>query len=234
LNRLARRWTGKRSLVERLRQAAQILPADSPAALYHYMMSYWKHPAVILPGAREMRIPATDLERMPSLNGIPEHVMMYLDTVAYLADDILVKLDRASMGVSLEARVPLLDPRLIEFAWRMPLRYKIRNQTGKWLLRQVLYRYVPRELVERPKRGFHLPIADWLRGSLRDWAEEYLDERRLRREGILDPHEIRRKWSEHLSGATRWDYHLWTVLMFEAWLAAYSSVAPPAAHRASA
>jgi asparagine synthase (glutamine-hydrolysing) len=231
LNRMARPWTGKRSLVERLRQAAQMLPADSPEALYHYMMSFWKHPAVILPGAREMLIPATDPARRPNLAGVPEHIMMYLDAVAYLSDDILVKLDRASMGVSLEARVPLLDPRVIEFAWRTPLRFKMRNRTGKWLLRQVLHRYVPRELVERPKRGFHLPIGEWLRGPLRDWAEGFLDERRLRREGILEPREIRTKWAEHLSGTTRWDYHLWTVLMFEAWLAASDTIAPPVARR---
>lgn len=231
LNRVARPWTGKRSLVERLRQAAQILPADSPEALYHYMMSFWKHPAVILPGAREMLIPATDPAHRPNLGGVPEHIMMYLDTVSYLTDDILVKLDRASMGVSLEARVPLLDPRVIEFAWRMPLGLKMRNHTGKWLLRQVLYRYVPRELMDRPKRGFHMPIAEWLRGPLRDWAEGYLDEHRLQREGVLDPREIRKKWAEHLSGTTRWDYQLWTVLMFEAWLDTSDTIVPPVARR---
>jgi asparagine synthase (glutamine-hydrolysing) len=142
---------------------------------------------------------------------------MYLDTVAYLPDDILVKLDRASMGVSLEARVPLLDHRVIEFAWRLPLSLKLRGG-GKWIMRRVLDRYVPRRLVDRPKRGFHMPIADWLRGSLRPWAEELLDEKRLREGGVIEPEPVRRKWQEHLTGVSRWDYHLWTVLMLQAWM----------------
>jgi asparagine synthase (glutamine-hydrolysing) len=145
---------------------------------------------------------------------------MYLDCVGYLPDDILVKLDRASMGVSLETRVPLLDHRVIEFAWRLPLSLKLRRGTGKWALRQVLDKYVPRRLVERPKRGFHMPIADWLRGPLRDWAEALLDERRLRDSGMFQPQPIRQKWSQHLTGETRWDYELWTVLMFQSWLTA--------------
>ena len=218
VNRFARRWTGKRNLTERLRQAAEILPAQSPEALYHYMMSFWKDPTALVPGAREMLLPATDPRRWPELCGVPEHTMMYLDLVAYLPDDILVKLDRASMGVSLEARVPLLDHRVIEFAWRTPLSFKLRGGVGKWLLRQVLYRYVPRQLVERPKRGFGMPIADWLIGPLRDWAEALLDERRLRDEGMLEPKVIRKKWAQHLSKQTRWDYDLWTVLMYQAWV----------------
>jgi asparagine synthase (glutamine-hydrolysing) len=171
-----------------------------------------------------MLLPATDPKRWPNLRGIPEHIMMYLDLVAYLPDDILVKLDRASMGVSLEARVPLLDHRVIEFAWRTPLSFKLRGGVGKWLLRQVLYRYVPRQLVERPKRGFGMPIAEWLIGPLRDWAEALLDERRLRDEGMLEPKLIRKKWAEHLSKETRWDYDLWTVLMFQAWMESRTQV----------
>jgi asparagine synthase (glutamine-hydrolysing) len=218
INRFARRLTGKRSLRERLRQTANLLHSQSPMALYSSMMSFWSQPAELLPEVHEPSDPATDPARWPDLGGVPEHVMMYLDTVGYLADDILVKLDRASMGVSLETRVPLLDHRIIEFAWRLPLSLKIRGREGKWLLRQVLYKYVPRALVERPKRGFGLPLAAWLRGPLRDWAEAMLDERRLRAEGVLHPEPIRRKWKEHLSGITRWDYQLWTALMFEAWL----------------
>ncbi len=228
LSRLTRRLTGKRNLVERLRQVAEILPMESPAALYHYMMSFWKDPTVLVPDAREMPLPATDPARWPDFGGSPEHVMMFLDTVAYLADDILVKLDRASMGTSLEARIPLLDHRVIELAWRMPLSVKLHGGKGtKWPLREVLYRYVPRALVDRPKQGFHMPVAEWLRGPLREWAESLLDERRLRDGGMLDPRPIRKKWAEHLAGTTRWDYHLWTVLMFEAWVENTSQAAQP-------
>ena len=144
--------------------------------------------------------------------------MMFLDTITYLPDDILVKLDRASMAASLEARTPLLDHTLLEFAWTLPRHFRIRGKQGKWILRQVLYKYVPQSLLERPKTGFAVPLGAWLRGPLRDWAEALFDESRLRTEGNLNSSLIRSKWNEHLAGRRNWQSELWDVLMFQAWL----------------
>ena len=202
---------------EKLHKLAGILAAADADDIYRRLVSHWQHPSSVLIRGTE---PATVLTDGGNRAMLPDFTqrMMFLDLVSYLPDDILVKVDRAAMAVSLETRVPMLAHELVEFAWRLPLSMKIRGGEGKWLLRQVLYRHVPRALVERPKMGFGVPIDAWLRGPLRDWAEALLDEGRLRREGYFNARPIRAKWLEHLSGRRNWQYLLWDVLMFQAWL----------------
>jgi asparagine synthase (glutamine-hydrolysing) len=201
---------------------ADVLSAPSPEAIYSRLSSHWDAPTSVVRDAAE---PMTALANPAYAAKLPSFVekMLYLDLVTYLPDDILTKVDRASMAVGLEARVPLLDHRVVEFAWRLPLSMKYRDGKSKWLLRQILYRHVPQSLIERPKSGFGIPLYSWLRGPLREWAEELLDERRLAREGYFNPAPIRRRWHEHLAGKRRWEYHLWDVLMFQAWLEASRS-----------
>ncbi|MDO8723775.1 MAG: asparagine synthase C-terminal domain-containing protein, partial [Syntrophales bacterium] len=202
---------------DKAHKLADILASSSREVIYHNLLSHWKSPSDIVVGGHELPTILTNGNSLVNVTEF-EHQMMYLDARSYLPDDILLKVDRAAMGVSLETRVPFLDHRVVEFAWRLPLGLKIRNGQGKWILRQVLYKYVPKELVERPKAGFSVPLDSWLRGPLREWAEALLDEGRLKREGYFNPAPIRQKWAEHLSGQRNWQYHLWDVLMFQAWL----------------
>jgi asparagine synthase (glutamine-hydrolysing) len=205
----------------KMQKLAAVLPARSPEELYRILACKWPHPGRLVRGLG-------DLED-PSDRAIPAEIedlgsrMMYLDLVTYLPDDILVKLDRATMGVSLESRVPMLDHRVVEFAWQIPVELKIKNRTGKWILREVLRRYVPDELVDRPKAGFGLPVGAWLRGPLRSWAEGLLAPDRIEAEGYLDARLVSDCWSQHLSGRRDREDQLWAVLMFQAWLEAYPS-----------
>ncbi len=202
---------------DKAHKLASILGAESQVAIYRGLVSTWPAPADVVLGSEEPATLLDDPSRWADVSEF-EHRMMYLDAMSYLPDDTLVKVDRAAMGVSLETRVPFLDHRVVEFAWQLPLSMKIRDGQGKWILRQVLYKYVPRNLIERPKTGFGVPIDSWLRGPLREWAEDLLDESRLRREGFFNSAPIRQKWTEHLSGQRNWQYHLWGILMFQEWL----------------
>jgi asparagine synthase (glutamine-hydrolysing) len=203
---------------DKVQKMIKALTASSPEAIYLDLVSNWKNPDNIVIGGFESHTLLNDRGNWLSTPTFTEK-MMALDQVSYLPDDVLAKVDRASMGNSLEVRAPFLDDhKTVEFAWKLPLNMKIRDGQGKWILRQVLYRHVPREMVDRPKMGFGVPIDSWLRGPLRPWSENLLNENRLKREGYFDPSGIRRKWQEHLSGANNWQYDLWNILMFQAWL----------------
>jgi asparagine synthase (glutamine-hydrolysing) len=199
---------------ERIHKLAAAMTTSDPDALYREVVAQWPG---LVSGARELPVAITDRAAWPRIDDYIER-MMYFDQVSYLPDDILVKVDRASMAVSLEAREPLLDHRLMEFAWRLPLPMKLRDGGGKWILKKLLARYIPQTLIDRPKMGFGLPIDHWLRGPLRDWAEALLRETRLRSEGFFDVAAVREKWTEHVAGRGEWQQYLWTVLMFQAWL----------------
>jgi asparagine synthase (glutamine-hydrolysing) len=209
----------------KIHQRAPLFASGSVMELYGGIVSQWPEPNALVIGATEP--PSLATSSAPPLRNLnPFEQMMAADILTYLPDDILVKLDRASMAVSLETRVPLLDHRVVEFAWRVPFQYKVRDGQTKWLLRQVLHRYVPRALIERPKMGFGVPIAEWLKGPLRDWAEALLSDSRMKDEGYLRPDPVRRMWQSHLAGSVGGDARLWTVLMFQSWLEEHK---PPSA-----
>ncbi len=201
---------------DKVHKLAEILAVRSPEAMYNSLVSTWKNPEELVIGATEPVTVMTEPQQWADIRDFTLR-MMYLDTLSYLPDDILVKVDRACMGISLESRAPFLDHRVVEFAWRLPLKMKIRNGEGKWILRQVLYKYVPRELIDRPKMGFGVPIDSWLRGPLKEWAGDLINDNRLRQEGFFEPEMIKKIWLEHLSGKRNWQYYLWPVLMFQAW-----------------
>jgi asparagine synthase (glutamine-hydrolysing) len=217
------RFRGRR-VADNIHKLAGVLEAGGWGELHELLASHWQDPSRIVVGGYEPPSPFTD----PDVGGLltdPMERMLFLDTITYLPDDILTKVDRASMSVSLEARVPLLDHRLLELVWRLPPRFRIRDGETKWALRQILYQHVPKPLLDRPKHGFGIPIGPWLRGPLREWAEGLLSPSRLATEGFLDPQPIRALWDEHLAGRGAWQFHLWDVLMFQAWLEQERSLA---------
>lgn len=204
---------------DKLHKVAEVLASPDRDAIYEALVCQWRSPSEIVIGHALPDAALQPLQRLASTVPSFEQRMMLADMLTYLPDDILVKLDRAAMSASLESRLPFLDHRVVEFAWRLPLSFKIRGETGKWLLRQVLYRYVPKEIIERPKRGFGVPIDSWLRGPLREWAEDLLNVDRLTADSFFRPDAIQRIWREHLAGQRNWQYRLWPVLMFQSWLA---------------
>ena len=212
----------RQSYADRLQALAGALECDRPEQFYALMTSQWREPLMICKDGNEPAPTLVDSEGLPSLHAYEERVM-YADAVSYLPDDILVKIDRAAMAVSLETRIPLLDHRVVEFAWCLPLRFKMRNGQGKWLLRQLLHKSVPAPLASRAKHGFGVPVDDWLRGPLREWAEDLLKEERLNQDGFFQSKPIRQRWHDHLSGRCNWRDSLWTILMFQDWLKADSS-----------
>lgn len=205
---------------DKVHKFGNAIGAESIEDLYRRLVSFWPHPEAVVRGAGEPASFLFDAAGSPHFPRLPAgyEQMMAHDLLSYLPNDVLVKIDRAAMRVALETRIPFLDHRVVEYAWRMPRHCRLRGATTKWALRQVLYRHVPADLIERPKAGFAVPIGEWLRGSLRPWAEGLLEQRRLDAEGIFETPEVRRKWIEHLSGRKNWQAALWPILIFQQWL----------------
>ncbi|MGD9859930.1 MAG: asparagine synthase (glutamine-hydrolyzing) [Marinobacterium sp.] len=217
LRQIAFRLLSGLPLPDKLAKLLRVLPAKDKEQFYHILMSHWDHPDQLVVGGQTHPTLISSPEQWPQTDSFV-HWMMAMDAGQYMTDDILVKVDRAAMANSLETRVPLLDHRVVELAWQLPLNMKIRAGVGKWILKEVLYRHVPREMIERPKKGFSVPLGQWLRGPLRDWAEALLNEQRLAQEGYFVPCAVQRVWSEHLQGKRNHARKLWSILMFQAWL----------------
>ncbi len=200
----------------KIHKAANLMGSKSADELYRQSMTHWQNPELITDTAEPVTA-LTDPYRQPDFDDVVAR-MMYFDMVSELPDDILVKVDRASMAVSLESRAPFLDHNVVEFAWRLPLSMKVKDGKGKWILRELLYKYVPKHLIDRPKMGFGVPIDTWLKGELKEWAGDLLSTERLRKDGYLNPKIIRKAWDEHQQGTTNHSHQLWGVLMFQAWL----------------
>ena len=208
---------GRQLRMGRLQRIAQVVGAQGPDDLYRRMISQWHDPAQVMPGVAEYKGEIWD---EAALTAVPDFIprMQYYDAAQYLPDDVLTKVDRASMAVSLETRLPLLDHRVLAFAWRLPMSMRMGQGGGKWILRKLLARYIPPELFERPKMGFGVPIGAWLRGDLREWAGDLLAESRLRADGFFDPAPILAAWRTHLAGEADLSYMIWSILMFQQWL----------------
>jgi asparagine synthase (glutamine-hydrolysing) len=202
---------------DRLFKGANVICAESISDLYSRLASIISEPQRFVLSAAEPKTSFLDDSVLGCTDNNVEK-MMAIDMLGYLPNDILTKVDRAAMGVSLETRVPLLDHRVVEFAWQLPINYKLYEGVGKWILREVLYKYVPKKLIERPKMGFAIPIDQWLRGPLREWAEKLIHQQRLDAEGFLNSIEVQKLWKEHISGHRNWQYPLWNILMFQLWL----------------
>jgi asparagine synthase (glutamine-hydrolysing) len=210
------RQSAGKSAANKVQSLTTLLSSESRENFYRTNVSHWSDPVSLVPGSIEPLTVFTDPSQWLQ-NGQLYDRMMYFDGMSYLPDDILAKVDRAAMGVSLEARIPMLDHRLIEFAWQLPFHTKVRNNQRKWILRQVLYKYVPEALIDRPKKGFGIPVGQWLRGPLRDWAESLLSKECLVKTNIFDVKLIRRCWLDHLSGKCNYQDAIWAILMFQKW-----------------
>lgn len=204
------------NLGDKLYKGSRVINIKRFDDFYLGLLSHWFPTDIVLDGKEPKHLLKKERDNFSSFNNLDK--MMLIDSLTYLPDDILVKLDRASMSVSLESRIPFLDKHLVEFSCKVPQTMKLRNGEGKWILKQVLNRHIPKKLFERPKMGFSIPIGEWLRGPLKDWAENLLDEKRLKDDGFFNHVPIRKKWIEHLSGKNNWEHTLWNVLMFQSWL----------------